>query len=256
MKTEKPLVYFVLGAAGSGRREVVADLIAAGLDAAEPAAVLLAESEAASAADEKLGAVARWRWTEENTIAAEWPAGAKKVFFVADGRRNPVDQLEALVGWLAARGAELARVLCVVNCQLAEKHPPLLAWFDACVHFSDVVLLNRREGVANKWLSDFQARYRDQFIPCLFEFVKGGVVRNPALVLEPQARRMSHAFDEDKEWFVTTKDGEKRSTDELEDDEEQEGEEEVEVTPEEEPYFTRDAAGRRAKRIPDVAQFL
>ena len=43
--------------------------------------------------------------------------------------------------------AELARVLCVVNCQLAADHPPLLAWFEACVHFSDVVFFTNSAGV-------------------------------------------------------------------------------------------------------------
>ena len=75
------------------------------------------------------------------------------------------------------QGGELARVLCVVHCALAEKHPALLAWYDACVHFSDVVLLQRREGVANKWVSDFLKHYQDQFMPCLFETVKAGLAR-------------------------------------------------------------------------------
>ena len=255
-KPEKTLIYLVLGAAGSGRREVLADLIDAGLEPGARVAILLAEAEAPAETDQKLPAIERWRWTEENAIEAELPAGTSHVFFVTDGRRDPVEQIEAFAAWLPTTGGELARVLCVVNCQLAEKNPSLLAWYDACVHFSDVTLLNRREGVANKWMSDFQGHFRDQFIPCLFEIVKGGAVKNPALVLEPQARRMSHVFDEDKEWFITGKDGEKRSVEEMEEDEEQEGEEEVEVTPEEEPYFVRDAAGRRAKKIPDVAKFL
>ena len=34
------------------------------------------------------------------------------------------------------------------------------------------------------------------------------------------------------------------------------GDEEVEATPEEEPYFVRDAALRRVKKIPDIGKFL
>ena len=252
----KPLVYLVLGAAGSGRREVLADLIEGGLGASDRAAVLLAAGEPADKADEKLGAVVRWVWRDDEGLEAPLPPDATRVFFVTDGRRNPVDQIEAFAAWLPAQGGELARVLCVVNCQLAEKNPPLRAWFDACVHFADVVLLNRREGVANKWMREFEEHYRKQFLPCVFEFVKGGRVKNPALVLEPQARRMTHVFDEEREWFVTGKDGVKRSVDELDDDEAGDSEEEVEVTPEEEPYFIRDAAKRRAKKIPDIAKFL
>jgi len=252
----KTLVYLVLGAAGSGRREVLADLIDGGLGESERVAVMLADTEAADEAEKRFGDIPRWHWQDGNTIEGELPGDATRVFFVTDGRRNPVDQIEAFQPWLAMQGGELARVLCVVNCQLAEKNPPLRAWYDACVQFSDVVLLNRRDGVANKWLSDFQAYFRDQFLPCLFELVKDGRAKNPALVLEPQARRMSHVFDEDKEWFIIGKDGTKRSVDELEDEDDEDSEEEVEVIPEEEPYFVRDAAGRRAKKIPDITKYL
>src|SRR5262245_53141536 len=117
MAPEKPLVYLVLGAAGSGRRGVVADLIDGGLGAGEKVAVLLAEAESAGDAEKNLGVVARWRWTDDDTIDGMLPSDATHVFFVTDGRRNPVDQIEAFPPWLAAQGVELARVLCVVDCQ-------------------------------------------------------------------------------------------------------------------------------------------
>jgi hypothetical protein len=246
----KPLVYLLLGAAGSGRREILADLIDGGLAEGDRAAVLLSAAEAPDAFDAQLPGVARWTWTGDS-IEATLPADATHIFLVTDGRSNPVDQLEVAQAWLAAQGAELGRILCVVNCQLAEKHPPLLAWYEACVHFSDVVLLTHREGVANKWLSDFRAHFDGQFYPCLFELVKGGRVKNPALVLDPLARRMSHAFDAEQDWVFTDAEGE-----EIEEDEESDGDEEIEATPAVEPYFVRDAAHRREKKIPDIAKFL
>ena len=248
--SENPLVYYVLGAAGSGRREVLADLIEAGLAEGDRAAVMLAESETAAAVDAKLPSLTRWAWTD-GMIVGQLPREATHVFFVTDGRGNPVEQTEVFKAWLDAQGGEIARVLAVVNCRLAEKNPPLLAWYEACIHFADVVLLNRREGVANKWLSEFQAHFKKQYVPSLFEFVKEGVVKNPALVLEPQARRMSHVFDAEQDWIFTNTEGEV-----IDEDEETEGDQEVEAKPEEEPYFARDAAGRRAKKIPDVAKFL
>ena len=246
-----PLVYLVLGAAGSGRREVLADLIEGGLGASDRAAVLLADTETAVEAEKKLGGIGRWQWIGDDAIEGDLPREATHVFFVTDGRRNPVDQLEAGKAWLEAQGAELGRIFCVVNCALAEQHPPLLAWYEACVHFSDVVLLTRREGVANKWLSEFRAHFDGQFYPCLFELVKGGRVKNPALVLDPLARRMSHAFDADQDWVFTDSEG-----DEIEEDDESEGEEEVEVTAAVDPYFVRDMAQRREKKVPDIAKFL
>ena len=245
MSSEKPLVYLLLGVAGSGRREILANLIADGLAAEDRTAVLLAEGEAGCESDARLGAFSRWRWTPDHRIEVALPAGATHVFLVTDGRRNPVDQIEAVQAWLPVSGGELARIVCVIHCGLAARHHELLVWYDACVHFSDVVLLNRREGIDNKWLSDFQARYASQFLPCLFEFVKHGEVKNPAVVLEPQTRRISHVFDEELNWEIT-------GTPE----EDAEGDEEVEAHLEVDPYLDRLPSGRRAKEIPDVAKYL
>jgi hypothetical protein len=240
----KPLIYLILGAAGSGRREIVADLVGGGLAEGDRALALLATDERPGDFDGRLGALARWRWLEHR-IDAPAIDGATHVFFFSDGRRNPVDQVEAFQAWLAASGGELARILCVINCGLAAQHKELLAWFDACVHFADVVLLNRRDGLPNKWMSDFQGHYAAQFMPCLFELVKAGRVKNPALILEPQARRMAHLFDEELNWEVTGG-GEEEADEDAE----------VEAHPEEDPYLQRRAGGRRVKEIPDVAKYL
>jgi hypothetical protein len=243
----RPLVYLILGAAGSGRREIVADLIDGGLaagSAGQPSTLaLLPADERAGEADARLGPCARWAWTD-GRIESPDLAGATHVFLVTDGRRNPVDQVEAFQAWLAVSGGELARILCVIHCGLVAQHKELLAWYDACVHFADVVLLNRRGGVPNKWMSDFQGRYAAQFLPCLFELVTAGRVENPALILEPQARRMSHVFDEEPNWEVTGAGGEEADG------------EEITAQPEEDPYLQRRAGGWRAKEIPDIADFL
>lgn len=248
MSNDRPLIYVVLGATGSGRREVLADLIESGLHGETGAKVLLAVGEATAAADARLPLGGRWSVVEGQV---EVPAleGTGPFFLVSDGRGNPVDQLEALKPWLTTHDLELGRIICVINCRLAEAHPALLAWYDACVHFSDVVLLANRDGVANKWLSDLQARYRDQFMPALFEMVRQGRVKNPALVLEPQPRRLSHYFDEDEDWLI---DG----LAEEDDADIEEGNTEVEVTKVEDPFFQRRIGGRREKEIPDVAEYL
>jgi hypothetical protein len=240
------LVYLVLGAAGSGRREVLADLIGDGMGEGDRPAVLVSSAERPDPSDAKLGATGRWTLMPENQVEAEMPAGATHVFILLDGRLNPVDQIEALKSWLGDRAAEVARVLCVVNCQLLEKNPKLFAWYEACIHFSDVVLLNQRDGVPNKWVGDFRGKFEHKFYPCLFEFVREGRVRNPALVLAPVARRMSHVFDE-QEWIAE---------DEEDDEDEQEDGEEVEMKAVEDPYLERRNGGRRVHEIPDIADFL
>ena len=89
------------------------------------------------------------------------------------------------------------------------------------------------------------------FQPSLNAAVKRVRVKNPPLVLAPEARRMSHFLDAEQDWIFTNTDGEV-----IDEEEETEGEEEIEATPEEDPYFVRDAAGRRLKKIPDIAKFL
>jgi len=223
----------------------LADLIGDGLGDGDRPAVLLSASEEPNAVDGMLPGLSRWSLVPEAGIEGDFPGDATHVFIVVDGRRNPVDQIEAIKEWLGFRSAEVARVISVVNCQLAEKHPKLFAWFEACIYFSDVVLLNRREGVPNKWIGDFTGKFLGKFYPCLFEFVKEGRVKNPALVLAPVARRMSHVFDE-QEWIA--EDGE--------DEDEQEEGEEVEMKPEEDPYFERRTGGRRVHELPNIADYL
>jgi hypothetical protein len=250
--TKKPLVYLILGAAGSGRREVLLDLIDGGLDEADRPVVILPAGEMDRATDDsRLPSVSKWEW-EEGTISATLPADATHVFFVSDGTRNPVDQIEVFRPWFEAQGGEMARVICVIDSQLAEKNSSLLPWFEACVHFADVVLLNKREGIENKWMSDFLGHFKKLYYPCVFEMVKDGQVKNPALILEPQARRMTHVFDEEQDWIFTNAEG--KEIDEQE--ETGEGDEEIEGKPEEDPYFVRRNGGRRLKELPDIARFL
>jgi hypothetical protein len=267
MSLEKPLIYVILGAAGSGRREVVADLIEGGLAEGSRAAVLLSTGETPAESDARLGDIVRWTW-HDGLIGAQLPEGATHVFFVTDGRVNPVDQLEQLHTWITAVGGEIGRVLTIVSCRLAERHTALLPWYEACIHFSDIVLLHQREGVANKWLSDFQSHFKDQFYPCLFEMVKAGRVKNPLVVLEPQARRMSHLFDID-EWTGLDLEGVEFGTEDEDEDEDgakpakakgknksADEDDEDDWKPEVDPYLQRRTGGRREKEIPDVAKYL
>jgi len=228
---ETPLVYFILGASGSGRHAIANELAAVASENGGGTCVL---------------EVAGGAWPD-------WPKGVRQVFLIADGRGNPVDQIEALKPWLETHGGELGRILCVVNCQLAASTPALLPWFDACVHFSDVVLLNRREGVENRWVSDFQKRYAEQFYPCLFEFVKKGQVASPLVVLEPQARRISQYFDESEELVV---EGLVIETDTPDGDDEEAIENGAGSAPAEDFYLARRAGGRRLHEIPDIAKYL
>jgi hypothetical protein len=243
-------VYFILGTPGSGRRSVVLDLVENGLDAADPALVLVAASEAADPAEDKLAArphtaVRRWEWAPPELPDQELPPGGS-VFFLADAHADPLEQIEALKPWLLRHHAEVARVLCFIDCQFAEKTPALRPWYDALVHFSDVVFLTRREGVPNKWLSDFIGRYESQFIPSHFILVKKGGVANPALVLVPEPRRLTQYFEEEEPLDLEI---------ETDDEDGEDAEPDEDVIPPE-PYFVRNRSGRREKELPDIRNYL
>ncbi len=251
-------VYFVLGTPGSGRRALVSDLIANGLAAEDKALVLLAGSESADPADATLAAlgnteVRRWEWQEPALPPVDLPAGTT-VFFLADSLVSPIDQIEALKPWLVAHDAELARIFCVVDCQLAEKNPVLRQWFDACIHFADVVFLTRREGLANKWLSDFIKHYTHERFPCHFVQVKAkGDLATPLVWLDPTPRRVSQYFEDDyvdlSDVVIETGDDEAEEGEAV-----QPGEEDGIIPPE--PYFVRQRSGRREKEVPDIRDFL
>jgi len=244
-------VYFILGTPGSGRRAILRDLIENGFAPEEKAVVLLAESEAADPQDAKLAAlghaeVRRWAWSGPEFPPMELPAGAT-VFLVADPLADPMDQLEALKPWLLAQGRELARIFAVVDCQLAEKNPVLRQWFDAIIHFADVVFLTRREGLANKWLSDFIKHFKDQRYPCHFVQVRTkGDLATPLVWLDPTARRVSQYFDEGESAIIIEG---------LETDDDEDAEEDTGLLPPE-PYFIRQTSGRRDKELPDIREFL
>ena len=66
-------VYFIIGTPGSGRRGIVRDLIENGLGEQDKAVVLVANSEAAASADDKLAGlpnieIRRWDWAP-----SAWP---------------------------------------------------------------------------------------------------------------------------------------------------------------------------------------
>jgi hypothetical protein len=230
-----PLLYVFLGSTGSGRRNVAVDLVEFGLEPDEKAVILVAETEEPNGeATAHTTSVLKWKHGADG-IEATVPSETSQIFMLVNGRENPVDQLEAIKEWMDAGAVRLGRILTVVNSALYAETPGLDDWYDACIHFSDVVLLNNRTGVSGKWISSFKKRQQEKFMPCLIELVKKGKVGNPALVLDPEGRRLSLAFEEAEERYDFE-------------------EEEDEISGD--PYFERAPSGQRVKVIPDVRNYL
>lgn len=239
-------VYFILGAEGAGRREIIRDLIEGGFDEDEGVAVGMQRAEPESSDDAPLAnRAATAVFAYDDLRQASPPLEVEAIFLVAPGRGNPLDAVEALSDWLHATGHTLARIITIVHCRLLHDHPKLEIWHRACIHFSDAVLLNRREDVPNKWFTEFRQHYEQEAYPCLFELVKKGRVKNPALILEPQSRRLSLAFDPDID-----------AIDMLDLDEDNLPEEPIDLTRPTDPWLKRLPSGHWERSLPDISEYL
>lgn len=194
-----------LGAPGSGRRAVLAHLLSERPDTMGQVLVLLSNAEDDDPANrviENLPGVTLVFYPPAEGPAAVWPAQAAiadvpgaAVFVVADGRSDPVTQIELWKNWLDTAPLDLGRIFTIFHCRLLHDHPEAWPWFEACAHFSDVILLNRRENIPNKWMSDLRHRFEKQHTPSLIEFVKQNRVEFPESKLIQEWRRLSQLFD-------------------------------------------------------------
>ncbi|EDY82479.1 hypothetical protein VDG1235_2102 [Verrucomicrobiia bacterium DG1235] len=185
--------------------------------------------------------VGQYEWAGK-TLRLEVPEELDLVFIVVDGLEDPADFVEAFHAWLPGSGCELARIITVLHCDLAVAKHEAFEWFEACIHYSDVVLLAKRENVGNKEMKAFLDHYEEECYPCLWEYVKKGRVANPSLVLDTVPRRITRIFDEPEVF---------------EDDEDEDFEEEEiagDIT--RDVFLKRVSGGRRARPLPKIGEHL
>lgn len=241
---DRPLVYLIYGIPGSERRSVLFDLIEGGLSPEEQVLYFRPKGEPRSPHDEQIEAldnvsVVEWELSGNKATHGRISAAPEKIIFLAPGLRDPAEVAEALKTWIDHNDCELARIITVLNCSFLREQEKSQDWFDACIHFSDVVLLSRRESVDNKWTREFEAHYRKARYPCHIEFVSKGKAKNPAAVLEPEDRRMSLYFDE----LIPIEE------DEFEDEEQPE-----DLKPDR--YIERNQSGQRVRPIINITKLL
>ena len=235
-------VYLILGCQSSGRRYAVFDLIKDLASKSDPITIHFSASENKNEWQEKLAELEHLDVeTYSDEVASLDPQNINPQhtnLIVAPGLSNPVDQVEAFKDIVDQCPCELGRVITVAHCDQLSAHSQLLSWYDACIHFSDVCILNRSAETTNQFVQDVIDRYKDKHFPVLFEIVFKKGIKNPGLVLEPQARRISLFFEPDEDAWLDD-----------EDDDDWEG-------PQEDPYMVRIASGSREKWVPDIEAIL
>lgn len=196
-----PKVYLIFGTRDSGRRAILLDLLS-DLPNSENSLYFRDAETPPAKTDAELESIESLHSCQFslNTCKIEHASismkgSPSKIFFLPDETRDPADTVEGLQAWLKKNNCALTRVLSVVDCQRIFSQPESQSWHDACMHFSDMVLLNRRESVATQWLQDWLNAQKKIFHPTRFELVKKNKVRNPADVLDQQVFRKSLFFD-------------------------------------------------------------
>jgi hypothetical protein len=242
--SESPLVYIVFGTPQSGRREVIYDLIDGGVPKTSQVLLFRPEGECESSYDESMSelpnvAVVDWALNGAKITHGQVSAAPEIIIFLAPGGADPADVVEALKSWIEHNNCSLGRLLTVVNCAFLQEYPAAQSWYDACIHFSDVILMNRRENNNNKWLTDFEQHHKKMCSPARFILVKKGRVPNPAEVLNPEARRLSLYFDE----LIP-----------IEDDGLDEADQPEDTKPDK--YIERLENGHRAYKVPSIQKYL
>lgn len=239
---DSPLVYAIFGLPNSERRSVLHDLIDSGLPKTTQALYFRPKNSPPGNYDAKLETI-------ENLTVVDWELKASKVFhgsieaapdaifFLAPTNADPADFAEAVKNWSDHNHCQVARLITLIDCDFLSANPKAQAWFDACIHFSDFVLLANRRNTSQKWLRQFQENYQKAHVPSRFELVKKGRAPNPIEILEPEARRTSLYFDE------------------LIPIEEDAFEEDLPEDQKPDKYIERLESGQRAYPIPDILKW-
>ncbi len=233
----KPLI-IILGLRGSGRLTVAKELAENGWSDGKRIRTFREAHEAES------GAADTWAFAAgAATLPA--PGDADAGILVTHGGLSAVDQMEALHRALPASGWQVQRIVTVVDCPLTQRHPDVARWLVPCVHFADVVVLNRRWEVPGQWVNKFLEPYEADFYPCLVvNLLKHGTLTNPAMLIEGEPLRRTHIFDDID------------AVDEMEFDEDNLPDEPFDLVRQPDKYFARDELGRRILNVPEIGEVL
>jgi hypothetical protein len=252
-----PDLYIWLGLPSTGRRALMYDTAHASKDTNISTLFVISEEEPPTEFDQSLenipnSSVVRYSLESGQFVFNDFPAETPdRIFWLLQGNENPIDQLEALKSWLEEKRWILTRIISVVSARMLDQHPKLKIYYEACVYYSDMVLLNQREGVPPDWSQKFTARYEKERYPCLFESVRNNRVKNPAVLLDPMPRRLSQYFDSLEDLASQEQHG---GFDWIEEDDESMEEDDIETPTD--PYMERNLGGDRKIKLPNLRELF
>lgn len=174
------------------------------------------------------------------------PEAASHVFVVLDPRESPVPQLELLADELRAVDREPVKVVTCVDCSAAEASPQLRSYLDACIYYSDTVLLGNRSGASKSFVRQFEKGYQQRCYPARFQLLKDpGQPQNPLEILLPGTLRLSQLFDREPLASPDSPAGPIEASCDLDFEE-----------AEEDPYRPSAESGKSALQVPDVGPWI
>ena len=236
-------IYLLLGLPGSGRSECLMDILDGYYPKDLKVSVLHHESDEWTANKPSNLEIVSYRMDNGKLLFPNGIPQSNILFIMNPSAGYIVDFLETIQIWCRNKKLLVTRVVTLAHMQKILSSDKVAAWYKVLIHFSDVVFLNHRQEVKDKEVRAFTEKYNKQeSIPCLFEFVKKGRIKNPAIAVEGSPRRISQAFDEEEYSFEF---GDVLITDENDNIIEDETEITDDFQNAPEPYFERMPGGRR-----------
>lgn len=189
-----PTVYIFLGASLHTQSKLAEHFQTNGLDTPSAGVLYFPEDSGPSLS----GPSETWMLDAGGTLTL--PASAQEqetIFLLSNPSADPRPLLEGLArNREAPSSLELGRIFTIADCKQLSERPELKAFYELCLHFSDVFLLGNRNGVSKKWVQGYIDQLKKLAIPTRIEYLKAGdKLERVSEFLYPEARRVSQIFD-------------------------------------------------------------
>jgi hypothetical protein len=186
-------IYILMGTHLAEIRQCISHLVKSTKDLGEVELHHPAEYQWESAGQDQVSLQA---YDPETVLWVFDPDRPATAFIVLDPKADLIEQLEHLADHLANCQIEPIKVVTCVDCAQTEQSAKLRAWYEACIYYSDVVLLGNRQNASKSFVREYQKHFERLCYPCLFLLIKGpGNPTQPGEIMTHGPRRVSQMFD-------------------------------------------------------------